>query len=128
MELSENYGVVYGESAPMRPLFWVLCLLSLIPLAVVLPITPTRVGIAIVTGWIALIWVAISFARRQFDYFVLVWVAIYPYCYYFLSFPAERSIFTADRAFIALLTIEMLIASRQSLAATVRSRNRNLHS
>lgn len=117
MELSENYGVVHGEWARMRPLFWVLCLLSLIPLAVVLPITPTRVGIAIVTGWIALLWVAISFARRQFDYFVLIWVAIYPYCYYFLSFPAERSIFTADRAFIALLTIEMLIASRQSLAA-----------
>ena len=26
-------------------------------------------------------------------------MAVYPYCYYFFSFPAERSIFTIDRAF-----------------------------
>ena len=101
----------------MRPLYWVLVLLSLVPLCVVLPMAPTRVGIAIIAGWIALLWIAIGFARGQFHYFVLVWVAVYPYCYYFFSYPAERSIFTVDRAFIVLLVIEMFVVSRQAVVA-----------
>ena len=67
-----------------------------------------KVGIAIIVGWTALLWIAISFVRGQFHYIVLMWVAVYPYCYYFFSYPAERSIFTVDRAFIVLLVIEML--------------------
>jgi O-Antigen ligase len=100
----------------MRPLYWALVLLSLVPLAIVLPMTPTKVGIAAVAGWAVLIWIAISFVRGQFHYVVLAWVAVYPYCYYFLSYPAERSIFTVDRAFIVLLAFQMIVASRQTLA------------
>ncbi len=85
----------------MRPLYWVLVLLSLVPLCVVLPMAPVKIGIAVIGGWIALLWIAISIIRGQFHYVVPVWVAVYPYCYYFFSFPAERSIFTVDRAFIA---------------------------
>ena len=46
-----------------------------------------------------------------------MWVAVYPYCYYFFSFPSERPVFTIDRAFIALLVVEMLVVSRRAIAA-----------
>jgi hypothetical protein len=101
----------------MRALSWLLGLLSLFALAVLLPMSPTPVGIAIVGGWIVLIWVAISFIRRRFDYVVLGWVAVFPYCYYFFSYPAERAVFTIDRAFIVLLAIELFFLSRRTCAA-----------
>lgn len=107
----------------MRPLYWVLILLSLVPLGVVLPMAPTRVGVGVIVGWIATLWVGISFVRGQTHYIVPIWVAFYPYCYYLLSFPAERSIFTVDRAFIMLLVIEMSIASRQAFDAAPLTRD-----
>ncbi len=107
----------------MRPLYWALVLLSLVPLAIVLPMAPTRVGVGVIAGWIVILWVGISFLRGQFHYAVPVWVAVYPYCYYFLSFPAERSIFTVDRAFIVLLVIEMLVVSRQPVDAAALTRD-----
>jgi O-Antigen ligase len=91
---------------------WLLSLISLVPVAIVLPMAPTKVGIAVLAGWITLIWVAISFVLGQFHTAVPAWVAIYPYCYYFLSFPAEHSIFTVDRALVLLLVIEMVVVSR----------------
>jgi O-Antigen ligase len=106
-----------GPPGTSRPLYWVLVLLSLIPLGIVLPMAPTKVGIAIIAGWTALIWIAVIFVRGQFHYVVLMWVAVYPYCYYLLSYPAERSIFTVDRALIILSVIEMLVFSRQAVAA-----------
>jgi O-Antigen ligase len=106
----------------MRALAWLLGLLSLLALAVLLPMSSTPVGIAILGGWIGLIWVAISFIRGQFDYVVLVWVAVFPYCYYFFSYPAERAIFTIDRAFILLLAIELFLLSR-STGATPLTRD-----
>lgn len=118
MELFRNHAGSpdVGPPSTMRLLYWVLGLLSLVPIAVVLPMAPTGIGIGIIAGWIALIWIAISFVRGQFHYVIPMWVAVYPYCYYFLSFPKERSIFTLDRAFIVLLVIEMLVVSRQALA------------
>ena len=107
MELSK------ASPGTMRPLYWMLVALSLLPLCVVVPLAPIKVGIAAILGWTALLWVAISFARNQFHYFVVLWVAVYPYCYYLFSYPAERSIFTIDRAFIILLCIEMLVNSRR---------------
>ena len=101
-------------SAAPRPMYWLLALLSLVPLCIVLPMASTKAGIAILAAWVALLWVAISFARDQFHYVVPVWVAVYPYCYYFLSYPAEHSIFTVDRALVALLVIEMILASCRS--------------
>jgi O-Antigen ligase len=116
MDFFRNFRVadIGPEAAP--PLFWLLALLSLVPLCVVLPMAPPRVGIAIILGWSALLWIAISFARGQFHYFVLAWVAVYPYCYYFFSYPAERSIFTLDRAFIVMLVIQMFVVSRHVAA------------
>jgi len=101
----------------MRALFWLLGLVSLLAIAILLPMSPTPVGIAILGGWIMLIWVAISFIRGHFDYVVLVWVTVFPYCYYFFSYPAERAIFTIDRAFILLLAIELFFLSRRTGAA-----------
>ena len=124
MEFSRNSGTAdIGPPGTTRPLYWVLVLLSLVPLCIVLPMAPVKVGIAVIAGWIALIWVAISILRGHFHYAVPIWVAIYPYCYYLLSFPAERSIFTVDRAFIALLVIEMLILWRQGYAAAPLTRD-----
>ncbi len=76
-----------------------------------------------IVGWIALLWIAISFVRGQIHYVVPVWVAVYPYCYYLFSFPAERSIFTVDRAFIVLLVIEMFVVSRQAFDAAPLTRD-----
>jgi hypothetical protein len=124
MDFFRNSRIADAGLDGVPPLFWLLALLSLVPLCVVLPMAPPRVGIAIILGWSALLWIAISFARGQFHYFVLAWVAVYPYCYYFLSYPAERSIFTLDRAFIVLLVIQMFVLSRHAgavpLMRTVR--------
>jgi hypothetical protein len=116
MDFFRNLRMADAGLEGVPPLFWLLATLSLIPLCVVLPMTPPRVGIAIILGWSALLWITISFARGQFHYFVLGWVAVYPYCYYFLSYPAERSIFTLDRAFIVLLVIQMIVLSRHGAA------------
>lgn len=107
----------FGTSATTQRLSWLLVLLSLVPLCIVLPMAPLKIGIAVIVGWIALLWIAISIARGRFHYVIPLWVAVYPYCYYFFSFPTERSIFTLDRAFIVLLMIEMLVVSRQEAAA-----------
>ena len=98
----------FGTSATTQRLSWLLVLLSLVPLCIVLPMAPLKIGIAVIVGWIALLWIAISIARGHFHYVIPLWVAVYPYCYYFFSFPTERSIFTLDRAFILLLIIEMM--------------------
>jgi hypothetical protein len=119
MELFRNqsWAPDVGPSGTMRALFWLLGLVSLLAIAILLPMSPTPVGIAILGGWIMLIWVAISFIRGHFDYVVLVWVTVFPYCYYFFSYPAERAIFTIDRAFILLLAIELFFLSRRTGAA-----------
>jgi O-Antigen ligase len=113
MEFFRNLGQAdIGAPGTVR-LYWALVIFSLVPLCVVLPMTPVTVGVAVMGAWIALIWIVISFVRGHFDYVTLVWVAVYPYCYYFFSYPRERSIFTVDRAFIVLLVIEMFVVSRQ---------------
>jgi hypothetical protein len=116
MDFFRNSRMADAGLEGVPPLFWLLALLSLVPLCVVLPMAPPRVGVAIILGWSALLWIAIGFARGQFHYFVLAWVAVYPYCYYYLSYPAERSIFTLDRAFIVLLVIQMFVLSRHAAA------------
>ena len=99
----------------MRLLYWMLVLMSLVPLCVVLPRSPIKVGIAAIAGWVLLLWFAIGFLRGALHYCVPLWVAIYPYCYSFLSFPGGRPIFTVDRALIVLLIVEMLFVSRQGV-------------
>jgi O-antigen ligase len=39
---------------------------------------------------------------------VLIWVLLYPLGYYYLSFPQEHSIFTLDRAFVAILAAVLI--------------------
>jgi O-Antigen ligase len=103
----------------MRALYGVLALLSLVPLAILLPRTSTATGIAILAGWIALLWISISFVRGQFYYIPLMWVAVYPYCYYYVSFYVKRPILTVDRAFILLLILEMFVVSRHPFVASL---------
>jgi O-Antigen ligase len=114
MEFSRNAGAADIGSGTLRPLYWALVLFSLVPLCIVLPMAPVKVGIAVIVGWIALIWIAISMVGGKFHCVIPLWVAVYPYCYYFFSFPAERSIFTVDRALLVLLVIDMLAISRQA--------------
>jgi hypothetical protein len=84
---------------------------------------PAKVGIGVLAGWIVLLWVAIAFARGKFHYVVPLWVAFYPYCYYFFTFPKERSVFTVDRALVLLLIVEMVVVSRQNLATAPLTRD-----
>lgn len=114
---TDSEAPAFGTSTTTRRLFWLLVLLSLVPLCIVLPMAPPKIGIAVIVGWIALLWIGISIAHGRFHYVIPLWVAVYPYCYYLFSFPAERSIFTVDRAFIVFLAIEMLLVSRRGVAA-----------
>jgi hypothetical protein len=103
----------------MRPIYWALGILSLVPLCVVSPMVSPKMGVAIISSWIILLWVCIGIARRRIHSVLPLWIAIFPYCYYFLSFPAERSIFTVDRALILLLLIDLAVTSRKDTAQTV---------
>jgi hypothetical protein len=98
-------------------MYWPLVLISLMLVGIVVPMAPTKVGIAVVVAWILLIWITISFVRGRFHYFTLMWVAVYPYCYYFFSYPRARAVFTLDRAFIVLIAVEMLVVSRQAVVS-----------
>jgi hypothetical protein len=115
MELfkSNPWAPDVGSRSSTRALYWVLVLLSMVPLLIVLPSSATETGIAMIAAWVAMIWVLISFVRGQFHYVALMWVAVYPYFYYFFSYYVKRSIFTVDRALIGLLIIEMFVVSRQ---------------
>jgi hypothetical protein len=106
------------NSAPVttRTLSWMLVLVSLVSLCVILPVFSTQTGVSVIAGWTILIWVATAFIRGQFHWIVPIWVACFPYCYYFASFPRGRPIFTVDRAFIFLLCVDMFLVSRRSLA------------
>jgi O-Antigen ligase len=123
MEFFRDSGATDPGPGALRPLYWTLVLLSLLALCVVLPMAPVKVGIAVIVGWIALIWIAISIVNDSFHYVIPLWVAVYPYCYYLLSFPTERSIFTVDRAFIVLLIVDMLALSRHSFAMSRLTRD-----
>jgi O-Antigen ligase len=113
----ETFASTTGEHArAASPLYWALVLLSLLPICVVLPVASTTTGIVAVTSWATLMWIAVAFVQRKFHYIVLVWLSVFPYCYYFFSYPAERSIFTIDRAFILLLVIEIFILSPKNNA------------
>src|SRR6266536_3368101 len=46
------------------------------------------------------------------DGIVTGWLLVYPLGYYFLSYPREKSIFTLDRAFIAILLVTICFAAR----------------
>jgi O-antigen ligase len=107
---------ILGPQGARASFCWLLILLSLLLVVVVLPMTSTGIGMAIVSAWVVLIWVGISFIYGQFHYVVLMWVAVYPYCYYFLSYPKEQSIFTVDRALGGLLLIGMFLVSRKPSA------------
>jgi O-Antigen ligase len=115
MEIKNHSGAT--ELSLAGPLYWLLSFLSLASIAVVLPLVSTTAGIVMLACWIALIWIAIIFVRGQFHYVAILWVAIYPYCYYLFSFYVKRSIFTFDRALIALLVIEMFVVSRRATTA-----------
>jgi hypothetical protein len=104
----------------VRPLSWILVLVSLAPLVVLLPMAPTKLAIESILAWTALIWVWISFARGRFHHVVLTWLAFYPFCYYFFSYPVERSIFTIDRAFMFLLLIELFVSRRDFIVPLTR--------
>jgi hypothetical protein len=112
----------FGTSGTER-LSWLLVLVSLVPLCIVLPMAPLKIGIAVIVAWIGLLWSAISIVRGHFHYVIPLWVAVYPYCYHFFSFPVERSIFTVDRALIVLLIIDMVVASRRSSSGAPLTRD-----
>jgi hypothetical protein len=119
LEVTKNWRL-----ATIRPLFWLLfALISLVPLCLVLPLAPTKVGLGGIVAWTMMIWVAIMFVRGQFHYLVPLWVAFYPYCYSLVSIPQERPIFTVDRGLALILLVEMLIVSRRGLVGVPLTRD-----
>ncbi|MFY9746304.1 MAG: O-antigen ligase family protein [Acidobacteriaceae bacterium] len=115
MEALRNLAALpdLGPRPANQRFFWSLMLISLVPVVIVLPMTPPRIGVAVMGAWIALIWVVITFLRDRVENIALFWLACYPYCYYFLSFPHNQTLFTVDRAVIALLVAYMLVASKR---------------
>jgi O-Antigen ligase len=105
-------GIAAGPPLGTRTLFWSVLLFSS-SILLLIPLIPTKFALLLVVAWVALMWVAISFIRSHFDYIVLAWLIVYPYCYYFFSFPRERSVFTLDRALFILILLEIGIASHQ---------------
>ncbi len=95
--------------------YWALVLLSFFVIGIALPVLSPPIGIASVAILAAMLWVAISFINDRVDVIALLWVAIFPYCYYFLSFPREHAIFTLDRAFLGTIIIYICVNWKDSV-------------
>jgi O-Antigen ligase len=86
--------------------------LSLITLVGSLSLASIKVAALVVVAWTALIWICIQCIRKRFDRIVMTWLLIFPFCYYLFSFPRERAVFTVDRAFLLLVLLTLISASR----------------
>jgi hypothetical protein len=103
----------------MRLIYWAVPACLAVALNIVAPTISTRAAATLFGGSVVLIWVAISFLRAKFHFVVLTWLTVFPFCYYFLSYPRERSVFTVDRAFIILVVIEVLILSHRNTGTPI---------
>ncbi len=94
---------------------------SLIALIGSLSFLSIKAGLSIVTAWTALIWICIYCLRKRFDRVVMAWLVVFPFCYYFFSFPRERSVFTVDRAFLLLVVLTLISAHRSQGVLPLRA-------
>jgi hypothetical protein len=114
LSLVRRDGQAFTKVMSVHPLFWILTLVSLLALAVIIPNSSPQFSLAVIAGWAVTLCLCVSLARGYFHYFVLGWLAFYPYCYSLLSYPAKRPIFTVDRAFVAALLVDMALRHRKS--------------
>jgi hypothetical protein len=114
--LASKFPAPLFTAPPRRTFYWVLLFVSA-GLLCLLPAIPLRAGVALLAGWVFLLWCALLLLRRQVSALVPLWLAFYPYCYYLFTFPREHSIFTVDRVFILLLMADALLSFRGSRSA-----------
>ena len=114
MSFFRNPTEVWGSGGrdPSRYIVPPLVGLSLLSIVWVLPHYSTKISLVVLAAWVGVLWVCICYAHAHFDWIALVWMAVYPFCYYFFTFPREHPIFTVDRAFIGLVALTIIVASR----------------
>ena len=91
-------------------------LLLFLPVAAALLFLPKLWVLAaagVIAACMLAVFIAASVLHGRVEDLVLGWVLVFPLGYYFLTFPRERSIFTLDRAFIALLLVAIVFRSRR---------------
>jgi hypothetical protein len=85
---------------------------SLIALIWSLSFSNIKLAVGFITAWTGLIWIFIACIRQRFDGVVMAWLVAFPFCYYLLSFPRERPIFTVDRVFLLLIFVALVSSLR----------------
>jgi hypothetical protein len=85
---------------------------SLLALVGSLSLMSVKIAALIVLAWTVFLWICIYCIRRRFDQIVMVWVVVFPFCYYLFSFPRERALFTVDRAFVFLVLVTLISTPR----------------
>ena len=94
---------------------------SLLTLIGSLSLGTSKAALITIGVWTVSIWICILIIRRRFDRVVLAWLVIFPFCYYFFSFPREQAIFTVDRAFLLLILLMFVIGYRQHQAPPMQT-------
>ncbi len=74
--------------------------------------TPGAAAVAIL-AWVAVIWVLIFCIKGRFEWVVMAWIVLFPYTYYFFSFPKDHPILTVDRAFLVLVLLVLVNVRHQ---------------
>ena len=92
-------------------LWWVLLLLAVMSLPLLVSKMLIVAGVLIVLACVMVLYFAASAVHGRVDSFLLAWVLAFPLGYYFLTFPRERSIFTFDRAILALIIAAIAFSS-----------------
>lgn len=100
---------------PRRGMNWALLLGAALLALLCLLLLPRLYMLAILgafAAWVTAVLVLGSVTNGRFDWIVLAWIALFPFGYYFLSFPADKPIFTLDRAAIGLCILGALCVGR----------------
>src|SRR5580698_213799 len=87
-------------------------LLSMTAIVAPLSLFSTKLALGSLAAWTFLIWICVCFAKRHFDWIVMAWLTVFPFCYYLFSFPRERPLFTVDRAFVLLVLLVLITGAR----------------
>jgi O-Antigen ligase len=111
--VNDGLELTIGRGIRSRRLFIVAALaFSLIALVVSISLISIKVAVLVMVAWTVLIWICIYCVRRRFDWIVLTWLVVFPFCYYLFSFPRERAVFTVDRAFLLLVLLTLVSTPR----------------
>ena len=99
---------------PAMPLFIAaLATFSLIALVFSSTQLSAHAAAAVMSAWAGLIWVSVLCARGRFESVVMAWLVLFPYCYYFFSFPKDHPLFTVDRALLVSVVLVLINNQRE---------------